>query len=155
MRRDNPRGAAAQQKEHPMRYMMIVKGTAKSEAGVMPTEDQFAEMGAYNEELAKAGVLVDLAGLQATSKGAKIRFSGGKRTLIHGPFPDATDIFAGYWIINVKSPEEAVEWAMKAPNPSFGDADGEIELRRFFEMEDFEPSPALDKARELEFPGKR
>jgi hypothetical protein len=155
MRRDNPRGAAAQQKEHPMRYMMIVKGTAKSEAGVMPTEDQFAEMGAYNEELAKAGVLVDLAGLQATSKGAKIRFSGGKRTLIHGPFPDATDIFAGYWIINVKSPEEAVEWAMKAPNPSFGDADGEIELRRFFEMEDFEPSPALDKAKELEFPGKR
>jgi hypothetical protein len=138
-----------------MRYMMIVKGTPKSESGVMPTEAQFAEMGAYNEQLAKAGVLVDLAGLQATSKGAKIRFSGGKRTLTRGPFPDATDIFSGYWIIDVKSPEEAIEWAMKAPDPAFGDPGGEIEVRRFFEMEDFEPSAALDKAKELDFPGKR
>jgi hypothetical protein len=138
-----------------MRYMMIVKASRASEAGVMPTEAQFAEMGAYNEELANAGVLVDLSGLQATSQGAKIQFSGGKRTLIQGPFAYSSDLVAGYWIINVKSPEEALEWAMKAPNPAFGDADGEIELRRFFEMEDFEPSAALDKAMELEFPGKR
>lgn len=138
-----------------MRYMMIVKATKASEAGVMPTEAQFAEMGAYNEQLANAGVLVDLSGLQATSQGARIRFSGGKRALIKGPFPDSSDLVAGYWIINVKSPEEAFDWAMKAPNPAFGDADGEIELRRFFEMEDFEPSAAVDKARTLEFPGKR
>ncbi len=137
-----------------MRYMMIVKGTKASEAGVMPTPAQIAEMGAYNEQLARAGILVDLSGLQPTSKGAKIRFSGGKRTLIQGPFPDAKDIVSGYWIINVKSPEEALEWAMKAPNPAFGD-DGEIELRRFFELEDFEPGAALDKARELEFPSNR
>ena len=137
-----------------MRYMMIVKGTKASEAGTMPTEAQLAEMGAYNEQLAKAGVLVDLSGLQSTSKGAKIRFSGGKRTLTHGPFKDSNDIVAGYWIINVKSPEEAIEWAMKAPNPAFSDAEGEIELRRFFELEDFEPSAAIDKARELEYPGK-
>jgi hypothetical protein len=138
-----------------MRYMMIVKASRASEAGVMPTEAQFAEMGAYNEQLANAGVLVDLSGLQATSQGARIRFSGGKRTLIQGPFDYSSDLVAGYWIINVKSPEEALEWAMKAPNPGFGDADGEIELRRFFEMEDFEPSPALERAKELEFPGKR
>jgi hypothetical protein len=138
-----------------MRYMMIVKATQASEAGVMPSEALLAEMGAYNEQLAKAGVLVDLSGLQPTSKGAKIRFSGGTRTLVEGPFPETKEIIAGYWIINVKSPEEAVEWAMKAPNPSLGDADGEIELRRFFELEDFEPSPSIDKARELDFPGKR
>jgi len=138
-----------------MRYMMIVKATKASESSVMPTEAQFAEMGAYNEQLANAGVLVDLSGLQATSQGARIRSSGGKRTLTKGPFPYTPDIVAGYWIINVESPEEAIEWAMKAPNPAFGDADGEIELRRFFEMEDFEPSAALDKASALEFPGKR
>ncbi len=138
-----------------MRYMMIVKGTQASEAGVMPTPAQIAEMGAYNEQLAKAGVLVDLSGLQPTSKGARIRFSRGKRMLIDGPFTETKGIIAGYWIINVKSHEEAIEWAMKAPNPAFGDADGEIELRRFFELEDFEPSAALDKCRELDFPGKR
>ena len=138
-----------------MRYMMIVKGTPKSESGVMPTEAQFAVMGAYNEQLAQAGVLVDLSGLQPTSQGAKIRFSGGKRTLTKGPFKDATDIFAGYWIINVKSPEEALEWAMKAPDPAFGDPGGEIELRRFYETDDFEPNEALEKAKELDFPGKR
>lgn len=121
-----------------MRFMMIVKASRASEAGVMPTEAQFAEMGAYNEQLANAGVLVDLSGLQATSQGARIRFSGGKRTLIKGPFDYSSDLVAGYWIINVDSPEEALEWAMKAPKPAFGDADGEIELRRFFEMEDFE-----------------
>lgn len=119
-----------------MRYIMLVKATKKSEAGVMPTPAQIAEMGAYNEQLSKAGVLVDLSGLQATAKGFKIRYSSGKRELINGPFPDTTNAVSGYWIINVKSHEEAVQWAMKAPNPAFGD-DGEIEVRRFFEMEDF------------------
>ena len=138
-----------------MRYIMMVKGTRASEAGVMPTDAQMAEMGAYNEQLAKAGVLVDLSGLHPTSKGAKIRFSGGKRTLVRGPFANGGDIVSGYWIIDVKSPEEALDWAMKAPNPAFGDADGEIEVRRFFELEDFQPSPAVERAKELEFPGKR
>jgi hypothetical protein len=119
-----------------MRYIMLVKATKKSEAGVMPTPAQIAEMGAYNEQLSKAGVLVDLSGLQATANGFKIRFAGGKRELSNGPFADTTNTVSGYWIINVKSHEEAVAWAMKAPNPAFGD-DGEIEVRRFFEMEDF------------------
>jgi hypothetical protein len=119
-----------------MRYIMLVKATKKSEAGVMPTPAQFAEMGAYNEQLVKAGVLVDAAGLQATAEGFKIRFAGGKRERVDGPFADTTNTVSGYWIINVKSHEEAVEWAMKAPNPAFGD-DTEIEVRRFFEMEDF------------------
>jgi hypothetical protein len=138
-----------------MRYMMIVKATQSSEAGVMPTETLFAEMGAYNEKLAKAGVLVDLSGLKATSQGAKVRFSGGGRTLIEGPFTDDSNIIAGYWIIDVKSRQEAIDWAMQAPNPAPDGVDGEIELRAFFELEDFEPSAAVDKAKELEFPGKR
>jgi hypothetical protein len=138
-----------------MRYMMIVKATGASESGAMPTEAQFAEMGAYNEQLAQAGVLVDLSGLQPTSKGAKIRFPGGQRTLIEGPFADDTNIVAGYWIIQVKSRQEAIDWAMKAPNPAFDGPGGEIEIRPFYELEDFEPSEALDRARELEFPGKR
>jgi hypothetical protein len=95
-----------------MRFMMLVKGTKASEAGVMPTPAQIAEMSAYNEELSKAGVLVDLAGLQPTSKGVKIRFSGGQQIRIDGPFTGMGDIVSGYWIINVKSPEEAIAWAM-------------------------------------------
>jgi len=138
-----------------MRYMMIVKASRASESGVMPTEAQFAEMGAYNEQLAEAGVLVDLSGLKPTSKGAKIRFFGGKRTLTEGPFVEDSNIVAGFWIIQVKSHQEAIDWAMKAPNPAFNDTEGEIELRPFYEPEDFAPSAALDKAMELEFPGKR
>ena len=127
-----------------MRFMMLVKGTKASEAGVMPTPAQIAEMSAYNEELSKAGVLVDLAGLQPTSKGVKIRFSGGQQIRIDGPFSGVGDIVSGYWIINVKSPEEAIAWAMRAPNPAFG-GDGEIELRRFFEPEDFNRDVVKDK----------
>jgi hypothetical protein len=119
-----------------MRYIMMVKATKKSEAGVMPTPAQIAEMGAYNQQLMKAGVLVDAAGLHATSKGFKIRYSGSKQELVNGPFADTSNTVSGYWIIKVKSHEEALEWAKKAPNPAFGD-DGEIEVRRFFEMEDF------------------
>ena len=132
-----------------MRFMMIVKANKDSEAGKMPSEELLTAMGKYNEELMKAGVLVDLSGLQPSSKGALIKFSGGKRTVIDGPFAETKELIAGYWIIKVKSREEALEWAKRAPAP-FGEGnDGEIELRQFFEMEDFAPSEAVDRAAEL------
>ena len=97
----------------------------------------------------KAGVLLDLCGLQPSSKGARIKFSGGKRTAIDGPFPESKELIAGYWVIQVKSREEAIEWAKRAPAPHGPNEDSEIELRQFFEMEDFGPSEAVDRAREL------
>jgi hypothetical protein len=131
-----------------MKIMMIVKASKASEAGVMPSEKLLAEMGTYNEELMKAGVLVDLSGLRPTSKGARIQFSGDKRTIIDGPFTETKELIAGYWIIQVKSWEKAMEWARRAPNPQ-ENGDGEIEVRQFFELEDFGPSQAVDRAREL------
>jgi hypothetical protein len=131
-----------------MRFMMIVKANTDSEAGVMPSEEMLSAMGKYNEELMKAGVLVDLAGLQPSSKGTRIRFSGGKRTVIDGPFTETKELIAGYWIIRVKSREEAMEWAMRIP-PTHPDGSGEVEIRQFFELEDFGPSEAVDRAREL------
>jgi hypothetical protein len=128
--------------------MMIVTANQASEAGVMPSEELLAAMGKYNEELLKAGVLLDLAGLQPSSKGARIRYSGGKRTVIDGPFAETKELIAGYWLIQVKSKEEAIEWAKRAPNPHV-DGDAEIELRQLFEMEDFGESEAVDRAREL------
>src|SRR6059036_2600152 len=100
-----------------MKFMMIVKASKESEAGVMPTEELLSAMGKYNEELMKAGVLLDLAGLQPSSKGARIKFSGGKRTVVDGPFTETKELIAGYWIIQVKSREEALEWAKRVPNP--------------------------------------
>jgi hypothetical protein len=132
-----------------MRFMMIVKANKDSEAGVMPSEELLSAMGKYNEELMKAGVLLDLSGLQPSSKGARIKFSRGKRTAIDGPFPESKELIAGYWIIQVKSREEAIEWAKRAPAPHGPNEDSEIELRQFFEMEDFGPSEAVDRAREL------
>lgn len=132
-----------------MRFMMIVKGNKDTEAGKMPSEELFSAMGKYNEELMKAGVLVDLSGLQPTSKGARIKFSGGKRTVIDGPFAETKELIAGYWIIKVKSKEEAMEWAKRAPAPHGEGQEGEIELRQFYEMEDFAPSEAVDRAVEL------
>jgi hypothetical protein len=132
-----------------MRFMMIVKASKDSEAGKMPSEELLAAMGKYNEELMKAGALVDLLGLHPSSKGARIKFSGGKRTLIDGPFAETKDLIGGYWIIQVKSKAEAIEWAKRAPAPHGEHADGEIELRQIFEMEDFAPSEAIDRAREL------
>src|SRR5512138_3670288 len=120
-----------------MRFMMIVKASKDSEAGVMPSEELIAEMTRYNEELQKAGVLLDLSGLQPSSKGARIKFSGGKRTVIDGPFPETKELIAGYWIIQVKSKQEAMDWAMRAPNPHGEGGEGEIEIRQFFELEDF------------------
>ncbi len=133
-----------------MRFMMMVKANKDSEAGVMPDEKLISAMMKYNEEMTKAGVLVDLSGLQPTSKGARIKFSGGKRTVVEGPFT-GTDLIAGYWLIKVKSREEAIDWAKRAPAPFGEDTEGEIELRQLFEMEDFDVSQGtIDRARELE-----
>ncbi|HYR42937.1 MAG TPA: YciI family protein [Terriglobia bacterium] len=133
-----------------MRFMMIVKASKDSEAGVMPSNELIAAMTKYNEELMKAGVLLDLSGLQPTAKGARVKFSGGRVTVTDGPFVETRELIAGYWIIQVKSKQEAVEWAKRVPAPHGEGQEGEIEIRQFFELEDFEPSPAIDKERELE-----
>ena len=119
-----------------MRFMILVKATKESEAGVMPDEQLLAEMGEYNEELAKAGVLLAGEGLQPSSKGARVRFSGGKRTVIDGPFAETKELVAGFWIIQVRSKEEAIEWVKRVPNP-FPGTESEIEIRQVFEAEDF------------------
>ena len=130
-----------------MRFMMIVKANQDSEAGTMPDEKSLAAMGKYNEELAKAGVLLDLAGLAPTRQGARIRFSGGgKRSVIDGPFAEAKELIAGYWLIQVKSRDEAIEWAKRIPfEPDARTGlEPEVELRRLFELDDFAPSPAVE-----------
>jgi hypothetical protein len=131
-----------------MRFMMIVKANKDSEAGVLPSEKLLSAMGKYNEELMKAGVLLDLAGLQSSAKGARVKFSGGKTTVVDGPFTETKELIAGYWIIQVKSREEAIEWARRAPAPH-EDGEGEIEVRPYFELEDLGVSEAVDRAREL------
>jgi hypothetical protein len=133
-----------------MRFMMIVKANKDTEAGVMPDEKLIAAMTRYNEELSKAGVLLDLAGLQPSSKGARIKYSGGRRIVVEGPFVETTGLIAGYWLIQVKSKQEAIEWASRAPAPHGEGADGEIELRQLFELDDFGPSEAIEDARKLE-----
>jgi hypothetical protein len=131
-----------------MRVMMIVKASKDSEAGVMPSEELLNAMGKYNEELVKAGVMLDGAGLKPSSKGARIRWSGGKKSIIDGPFTETKELIAGYWIIQVKSWEEAMEWAKRIPSPH-ADKDGEVEIRPFFELEDFGESPAIERHREV------
>src|SRR6266478_3803392 len=133
-----------------MRFMMIVKASKDSEAGVMPDDSLIAAMTKYNEEMAKAGILLDLAGLQPSSKGARIKFAGGKPTVVEGPFVETKDLIAGYWLIQVNSKEEAIDWARRCPSPHGEEAEGEIELRQVFELDDFGPSPAIDDARRLE-----
>ena len=115
-----------------MRFMVIVKANKDSEAGVLPDEKILTEMGKYNEELVKAGVMLAGEGLQASSKGARVRFSGGKVTVIDGPFTETKELIAGFWIFQVKSKQEAIEWVKRAPM-----ADTEIEIRQVFETEDF------------------
>ena len=119
-----------------MRFMVMVKASKDSEAGVMPTEKDFAEMGAYNEELVKAGVMLAGEGLHPSSKGARVRFSGDKRTVIDGPFAETKELVAGFWIFQCKSKEEAIEWVRRCPNPMPGQK-SEIEIRQIFEAEDF------------------
>ncbi len=119
-----------------MRVMAIVKATKESEAGVMPSEKLITDMGKFNEELIKAGVMLAGDGLKPSSKGARVRFNGKQRAVIDGPFAETKELVAGYWILQVKSLEEAIEWIKRAPNP-FEDGESEIEIRPFFEPEDF------------------
>src|ERR1700719_2249693 len=132
-----------------MRFLILVKASKDSEAGVLPDEKILTEMGQFNEELVKAGVMLTGEGLQSSAKGARVKFSGAKRTVIDGPFAETKELIAGYWIINVKSKEEAIEWAKRVPNPHGEGQEGEIEIRQFFELEDFAPSEAVDRAAEL------
>ena len=118
-----------------MRFMVIVKATADSEAGVMPSEELLAAMGRYNEELVEAGVMQAGEGLQPSAKGARVRFSGKQRTVIDGPFAETKELIAGFWIFQVASLEECIEWVKRCPNPMPGDS--EIEIRQIFEAEDF------------------
>lgn len=119
-----------------MRFMVIVKATKDSEAGALPDEKLLAAMGAFNEELVKAGVLLAAEGLQPSSKGARVRFSGDKRTVIDGPFTETKELIAGFWLWQVKSKEEAIDWVKRCPNP-FPGIESEIEIRQVFEAEDF------------------
>ena len=118
-----------------MRFMIMVRATKDSEAGVLPDQKLLAEMGKFNEELVKAGIMEAGEGLQASSKGARVRFSGTKRTVIDGPFAETKELIAGFWIWKVKSKEEAIEWVKRCPNPF--PTDSEIEIRQIFEAEDF------------------
>ncbi|NHC12408.1 YciI family protein [Motilibacter deserti] len=118
-----------------MRFMMIVKATADSEAGAMPTTEELTAMGAYNEELAKAGVLLAGEGLHPSSKGARVVFSGDSRTVLDGPFAETKELIAGFWLIQAKSLQEAVEWAKRCPNPMR--TESQIEVRQVFDADDF------------------
>lgn len=126
-----------------MRFMAIVKATRESEAGMMPSEEMLGAMAKFNEEMVKAGIMLDGAGLQSSAKGARIGFSGGKRSVIDGPFTETKELIAGYWIIQVKNKAEAIEWMKRCPNP-YPSGEGHIELRQFFELEDFGESAAID-----------
>ena len=118
-----------------MRFMVMVKATEESEAGVMPSEQLLTEMGKYNEELVNAGVMLAGEGLHPSSKGARVRFSGTNRSVVDGPFAETKELVAGFWLIDVKSKEEAIEWVKRCPNPM--NEDSEIEIRQVFEAEDF------------------
>jgi hypothetical protein len=131
-----------------MRFMIIVKATKDSEAGVMPSEQLLSEMGKFNEELVKAGVMLAGEGLHPSSKGARVKFSGAKRTVTDGPFAETKELIAGFWLWQVKSKEEAIEWVKRCPNPMKGES--EIEIRQVFEAEDFgaEFTPELQEQEE-------
>jgi len=132
--------------------MIIIKASQASEAGIMPSTELLTAMGNYNEELAKAGILLGGDGLHPSSKGARVRFSGDKRTVIDGPFAETKELIAGFWLWQVKSKEEAIEWVKRCPNPMPG-TDAEIEIRQVFEMEDFgaELTPELREQEERAF----
>ena len=130
-----------------MRFIILVKASKDSEAGVMPSEELLTAMADYHEQLAKAGVLLDGNGLQASSKGWRIKYSGGKRTVVDGPFAETKELVAGYTIIQVKSREEAMEWTRRFPNPH--NEEGEIEVRPMFELEDFGAGETIDRFRDI------
>src|SRR5262245_36732696 len=133
-----------------MRFMMIVKATKDSEKGLMPTEKLISEMQKYHEELQKAGVLLDASGLKASRHGWRVKYSGTKRALIDGPFSEAKELIAGYTLIQVKSREEAMEWARRYPNPSIDGGEAELEVRQLFELEDFGDSEGVERFRKME-----
>jgi hypothetical protein len=132
-----------------MRFMIIVKATGASEAGVMPEEALIGQMATYHEELAKAGVLLDASGLQPSAKGWRVRYSGGKRSVSDGPFAETKELIAGYTIVQVRSREEALAWTKRFPNPAGEGKEAEIEVRQLFELEDFGASEAVDRFRDL------
>lgn len=132
-----------------MRFMIFVKASLESEAGILPSEELMTAMGNFNEELVKAGVLIDCDGLQPSSKGARVRFSGDQRTVIDGPFAETKELIAGYWLWQVKSKQEAIDWVKRCPNPMPG-TDAEIEIRQVYEADDFgaELTPQLREQEE-------
>lgn len=132
-----------------MKFMILVKATADSEAGRMPSEALFKEMADYHEALMKAGILVDASGLQRSEKGWRIRYDGKRRTFVDGPFTETKELVAGYTVINVKSREEAIEWTRRFPNPSIDGGAAEIEVRPFFELEDFGASAQVERFRSM------
>ncbi|MFN2386862.1 MAG: YciI family protein [Thermoanaerobaculia bacterium] len=131
-----------------MRFMILVKTTENTETGALPGEKLISDMADYHEELARAGVLLDASGLQPTAKGWRVRYSGEKRSVLDGPFTESKELVAGYTLIQVKTREEALEWARRFPHPS-GGGDAEIEVRQLYEPEDFGPSEGMDRFREL------
>ncbi|HCK82828.1 MAG TPA: YciI family protein [Candidatus Competibacter sp.] len=133
-----------------MRFMILVKATPASEAGLLPPERLSTAMAAYREGLVKAGVLLDASGLYPTSKGWRIRYAGAKRTVIEGPFAETKGLVAGYTLLQVKSEAEAMEWARRFPNPAGDDRDGEIEVRRLAELDEFDPGETTEWFRAME-----
>lgn len=133
-----------------MRFMIIVKANADTEAGVMPEEPLLAAMARYHEELAKAGVLLDANGLQPSARGWRIRYGSGSPSVIDGPFTETKELIAGYTLIQTRSRDEALEWSRRFPAPHGPGVEAEIEVRQVFELDDFAPSPAIDRFRELD-----
>jgi hypothetical protein len=138
-----------------MRFMILVKASKDTEAGVLPEEKLIAAMADYHEELAKAGVLLDGSGLQPSSKGWRITYSGDKRSVTDGPFTEAKELVAGYTLIQVRSREEALEWTRRFPNPSADGREAEIEVRQLYELEDFLPGEAVERFREIGLAGHK
>lgn len=137
-----------------MRFMIIVKATADSEAGVMPKPEMFETMGKFHEELAQAGILLDASGLQRSALGWRIRYQGEQRSFVDGPFAETKELIAGYTLIRTHSREEAMAWTRRFPNPAIDGGEGEIEVRQLFESEDLEPSEALARFLALDLPSQ-
>ncbi|HEX9106865.1 MAG TPA: YciI family protein [Longimicrobiales bacterium] len=138
-----------------MRFLLIVKANADTEAGKLPSDEMMATMGKFNEELMKAGVLLDLNGLHPTSTGVRIRHSDGQRSVLEGPFPGSGELIAGYWLIQVRSREEAIEWALRAPAPHGEGNEGEIEVRQVYEVGELGSGEAVERERGLDVVPRR
>lgn len=136
-----------------MRFMIIVKATRDSEAGVMPEEPLLDAMATYHEDLMRAGALLDASGLQPSSKGWRIRYAGNTRSVVDGPFAESKELIGGYTLIQVKSKEEALEWTRRFPNPAGEGLDAEIEVRQVFELDDFAPGDAIERFRDMDVGG--